>query len=166
VQISFYYDFKIDQVITQILPLLESNAQLMRSIKTNLIVAVGELLADEIWVVLNKSDILHLSGKLAEFQVARSSGDDRFDHVIKEVAHTASERIKRRAYVSEREWQLGVSPHVYMLIKSSDSQQFVTFLFHEILRSLRRRPTSRASIYQLFVDFHVDRGKCLFVCFF
>lgn len=132
-----------------------------------LVLTLGEYIAEIAWSFLNipKEGILT---DLSAFQRAMESigeGDDRQTQRAK-VTKCASE-VTEVLIENPSKWdQIQLPEGLSKLSQDKDSEEtklLARIIEREILRALRRQLTRRSLIYDLFVEFYIDRGALKFL---
>ena len=127
------------QIIVQILPTLEQRAVSLRELKGRLVLALGEALADKLWCRLLESRLL-----------------DDISSLQREIEGEACGRLAEIALaVAASEGEAPEGPQM----------RVEAVLLGEMLRAMRRRPTSRAAIYDLYIQHTTSRGVCYWSSF-
>ena len=128
------------QIIVQILPTLEQRAVSLRELKGRLVLALGEALADKLWCRLLESRLLDDISSLQRGLEGKACRG-RLAEIALAVA--ASE---------------GEAPE-------GPQMRVEAVLLGEMLRAMRRRPTSRSAIYDLYIQHTTSRGECYWSSF-
>ena len=110
----------------------------LRELKSRLVLALGEALTDKVWSKLLESRLLDdIAALQRQIDGEASAGRGK----LAEIAHKVA---------SESDQPLSLEGWHGMRLEA--------VLQGELLRALRRRPTSRAAIYDLYVQLTINRG--------
>lgn len=172
------------QIISQILPSLGSKKQAVREIKSMLVMTIGDTAAEKAWSVLNEPE--GILKNLPQFQAGLELDDPdirlrRYAEVAgaacaitehfekKFVIKTEDDQEQQEPVTDTQRWkelQLPAEEDAFYkedkegtIVDLVDLKKLTSVLTRELLRALRRRPTRRAAIYDLFLDFYIERGK-------
>jgi hypothetical protein len=139
----------VSQIIAQVLPRLDGSKRSVREIKSSLVASLGEARAEVVWSVLLDNGALQ-DDALSQFQTdfdepgATKAKRERVGE-ISAYAKAAADRVQE----SEARQEGGAT---------GVGEDLATVIDRETMRALRRRPTRRAAVYDLFLNFFVDRG--------
>jgi hypothetical protein len=112
---------------------------------------------------------INVLAELGELQRSLESREHKFRNypaIIKEIAVEASGYIASKAKEdSNEDWITALRDFVSLDDISSVENKTKLALFFEVelLRTLRRRPTRRSKLYETFINYYIERGKC--TCF-
>ncbi len=160
------------QIIAQILPTLGAKKVDTRLIKSVLVLTLGEFIAELVWANLNADGglLTDLSNFQKALEAKSESADDRQAQRNK-VSKSAAAVVKVIRESPEKWDQVKIPENIpeehfweqVRLLNSDEScpelKQLTSVVDHEILRALRRPLTRRAQIYDLFIEFYIDRVR-------
>ena len=139
----------------QILPEMEGKRGSDRSVKGLLVLSLGEFVADTAWPKL-KELVTNLN--VVQDDLDSKDGVKIRREGIRSIAGEIAEQLIRMAGSSESSvWQQSGSL-ADLVINEEHKERLVQVLSAEIVRALRRRPTRRAFIYELFLESYIRRA--------
>ena len=110
----------------------------LRELKSRLVLALGEALTDKVWSKLLESRLLDdIAALQRQIDGEASAGRGKLAEIAHKVASESDQALSLEGWHGMR---------------------LEAVLQGELLRALRRRPTSRAAIYDLYVQLTINRG--------
>lgn len=146
------------QIITLIIPKLDASKQSMSEIKSSLMMSLGESVAEVVWAIKETKDLVQ-NIVFVQKELDNSTGSSH-RATISKAANNSVMVILSLANKNQTDWAAHKLPEgLGDLISEEGKSKLASKIAEELGRSLRRRPTRRADIYDIFVDFYIDRGS-------
>ena len=143
------------------LPTLDSSKRSVREIKSSLVMSLGEAIAEVVWSKLLEKGALE-EETLTKFQTSfddpGATNEKRVQiGQITAYAKEAAARVQAAAKAKPHQWTR-LPEGISSATGEIDGKNLATLIDRETMRAMRRRPTRRAAVYDLFLDFFIDRG--------
>jgi len=149
------------QIVTQILPDAENSKASDREIKSRLVRALGEFIVDLLWATLTEEGILKDLGKIQEeFDDTKCTNRvqrERIRDVARDAAKYIMEVIKKND-ARKSNWETSLPETLKGVLLEDEGEKVLALeLDLELVRQLKRRPTRRAAVYELFIRVWANR---------
>lgn len=147
------------QIVAEILPSLEESKQDSRKVKSLLVMSLGEKVAEVVWA---SSDTMAIVGEIEavrkDLDRPGTAAAAAHRSKLSTVARAAAKRTQEATKKNPTDWLQSLPEGIADIFSAEGEEKLASKIAEELFRSLRRRPTRRADIYDLFVDHYVGRG--------